>query len=314
MNKYDVITFGSASEDIFIFSKEFFDKKFCFPLGDKIEVEKLVIRTGGGGTNAAATFALQDLKTAFCGSVGKDYAGFSVLLDLRRYKISTEFLSSLAGKTTNHSVILSKKEKGKVILVYRDASNYVPKNFNLNKLRADWFYLAPLSGEGARKTKQIIDFAYKNKIRVAFNPGKEQIELDKKDITKILPKIDVLLTNKKETELIFGRQKIEDIFRQIKPYLKGLFVTGGGPGLMAFDGRFVYKGEALRSKIADLTGAGDAFGSGLVTGLIKKMGVGEAIQLGSANTAACVSQWGAKNGLLKAGQKYRKIKIEKYEL
>ncbi|MBU1045723.1 carbohydrate kinase family protein [Patescibacteria group bacterium] len=312
--KYDVITFGSASEDIFVFSKEFFDRKLCFPLGDKIEMDELIIRTGGGGTNAAATFAQQGLKTAFCGSVGKDYAGFSVLLDLKRYKISTEFLSSLTGKTTNHSVILSKREKGKVILVYRDASNYVPKNFNLNKLRADWFYLAPLSGECARKTKQIIDFAHQNKIKVAFNPGKEQIELYKKSIKALLPKIDVLLTNEKETKMLFGSRKTEDIFLEIKPFLKGLFVTGEEQGLMAFDGKFIYKGEVFRSKVADLTGAGDAFGSGLVAGLINKKNIIEAIQLGSANTAACIKEWGAKDGLLKKGQKYRKIKIKKYAL
>jgi len=313
MQKYDVITFGSASEDIFIFSKEFFDQKLCFPLGDKIEMDKMIIRTGGGGTNTAATFALQGLKVAFCGSVGKDYAGFSVLLDLRKHKISTEFLSSLKNKTTNHSIILSKKEKGKVILVYRDASNYVPKNFNLNKLKANWFYLAPFAGEGAKRTKQIIDFAYKNKIKVAFNPGKRQIELYKKSIKTLLPKIDVFLTNERETKMLFGNRKTEDIFLEIKPFLKGLFVTGGEHGLMAFDGKFIYKGEILRSKITDFTGAGDSFGSGLVAKLIDKKNIIEAIQFGGANTAACVKKWGAKDGLLKKGQKYRKIKIKKYE-
>ncbi|MBU3964657.1 carbohydrate kinase family protein [Patescibacteria group bacterium] len=314
MQKYDVITFGSASEDIFVFSKEFFDRKFCFPLGDKMDVENLIIRTGGGGTNTAATFALQGLKVAFCGSVGKDYAGFSVLLDLKKRKISTEFLNSLNNKTTNHSVILSKKEKGKVILAYRDASNYIPKNFNFDKLKAHWFYLAPLAGECAKKTKQIIDFAHKNKIKVAINPSREQIEMYKKSFKALLPKIDILLTNEKETKMLFGNRKTEDIFREIKPFLKGLFVTGGENGLMAFDGKFVYKGDVFKSKISDLTGAGDAFGSGLVAWLIKKKNMIEAIQFGSANTVACVKEWGAKDGLLKKGQKYQKIKIKKYEL
>jgi len=308
--KYKIITFGSASEDIFVFSKEFFNKKLCFPLGDKIEMDKILTRTGGGGTNTAVTFAKQGLKTAYCGAVGKDCAGFSIILDLKRFGVSTEFLSSLNGKTTNHSIILSKKEKGKVILVHRDASGYPPKDFSLNKLKADWFYLAPLSGEYAKQTKKIIDFAYKNKIKVAFNPSKEQIKLYKKSIKDILPKIDVLLTNKKETEMLFGKRGIKAIFQEIKPFLKGALMTGGKKGLIGFDGKSIYKTEVFKSKITDLTGAGDAFGSGFVAGLIKGYDITKAIQLGSANTVACIEEWGAKEGILKLNEKYQKVTVK----
>jgi len=274
-------------------------------------MDKIIIRTGGGGTNAAATFAKQGLKTAFYGSVGQDYAGFSMLLDLKKFSVSTEFLSSLKGKTTNHSVILSKQEKGRAILVYRDASNYLPKKFSLNKLKADWFFLAPLSGEYVKNTKKIIDFAYKNKIKVAFNPGKEQIKLYKKSIKSILPKIDVLLTNEKETEMLFGKYDMKAIYQDIKSSFKGIFMSGGRHGLTGFDRKFIYKTDVFKSKITDLTGAGDAFGSGLVTGLIKGYDMTQAIQLGSANTVACIREWGAKEGLLKKGEKYKKIKVKK---
>ncbi|MCX6738050.1 MAG: carbohydrate kinase family protein [Candidatus Parcubacteria bacterium] len=313
MKNYDVITFGSASQDIFVFSKEFFDKKLCFALGDKNEIDDLIIRTGGGGTNTAATFVLQGLKTAYYGSVGKDYAGLLTLIDLRGHGISTDYLNILQGKTTNHSIILSKKEKGKAILAYRNASGYLPKDFNLKKLKANWFYLAPLSGEYAKKTEQIIDFARKNKIKIAFNPSKEQIQFYKKSIRKILPKIDVLLMNERETKMLFGDHKIEDIFRSIKPFFKGLFVTGSEDNIFGFDGKFIYKGKALKSKAVDLTGAGDAFGAGLIAGLIRYNDVIQAIQLGSANAADCVKEWGAKEGLLKRNQKYKKTIIKKYE-
>ena len=63
MKKFDIITFGSASEDIFITSKGFFKKRLCFPVGEKIEIDQILIRTGGGGTNTAATFSLQGFKT-----------------------------------------------------------------------------------------------------------------------------------------------------------------------------------------------------------------------------------------------------------
>jgi len=281
--KYDIITFGSASEDIFVFSKEFFDKKLCFSLGDKVEMDKILIRTGGGGTNVATTFAKQGLKTAYCGSVGKDYAGFSMLLDLKRSGISTEFLSSLKGRTTNHSVILSKKEKGKVILVYRDASGYLPKDFSLKELKAKWFYLAPLSGEFAKKTKDILDHAKLYGIKIALNPSKEQIKLFKKDIKGILSKTDVFIVNEKERKFLFGDISIEKIFKEISPYSKGILASGDKKGAYFLNDKNIYRTDFSKTKITDLTGAGDAFGSGLTAGLIKGLDMIQAIQLSNAN-------------------------------
>ncbi len=69
---YDIVVFGSATRDLFVKSKEFKtlkNKKFitgqglCFNLGSKIKIDELFFATGGGGTNAATTFANQGLKT-----------------------------------------------------------------------------------------------------------------------------------------------------------------------------------------------------------------------------------------------------------
>ena len=315
MDKYDIITFGSASKDLFLFSKEFSKKNFCFAIDDKIEADDIIIHSGGGGTNVATTFSLQGLKTAYYGSVGKDYAGFSILLDLKRFGISTEFLNSLKNKTTNHSVILSQKEKGKTILVYRGASNYLPENFDLKKLKTDWFYLAPLGGQYSKKVREIITFAKFHKIKIALNPSKTQIKELKKDIKNWLPNIDVILPNEREAKMLFGDyKKPEELFKKIKPYLKGVLVTADGEESIAFDGKNIYRAKGLKAKIADKTGAGDAFSSGFVSGLIKTDNIVEALQLASANSANCVQKWGAKEGLLKKDDKYTKVKVIKTKL
>jgi sugar/nucleoside kinase (ribokinase family) len=68
--------------------------------------------------------------------------------------------------------------------------------------------------------------------------------------------------------------------------------------------------------MVDRTGAGDAFGSGFVTGYIEKKNIADAIQLGTANATACLQQLGATNGLLKKGDwgKWGKVKVIKEEL
>ncbi|MCD6115012.1 carbohydrate kinase family protein [bacterium] len=316
MKKFDVITFGSASEDIFITSKDFFQRNLCFPVGEKIEIDKILIKTGGGGTNTAATFSLQGFKTAYCGCIGKDYAGFLVLMDLKRFGIATDFVETLKNKTTNHSVILSEKEKGRVILVYRDASRYLPQNFDLEKLKSKWYYLAPLSGQFTKNTLKIIKFAKKNKIRVAINPSKEQIVILKNKIEKWIGLVDVLIVNENEAKLLFGKYKNErSLFKNLKEKIGGyLIVTKGKKGSIVFDGKNIFQAGIVKTKVEDRTGAGDAYGAGFVAGLIKTNDPIFAIQLATANSAACLKQWGAKEGLLKKNQIFSKAKIYNLKL
>ncbi len=311
MPKYDVVTFGSASQDIFLFSEAFLKKELCFQMGDKIEMDKIIVRSGGGGTNVATTFASQGLKTAYCGNLGKDCAGSLVLSDLKKFQISTEFLDFFNKGKTNHSFILTKKKEGRTILIHRGVSNYLPKNFNLKKMYADWFYLAPLGGKFAKKTEKIINFANKNKIKIAFNPGKEQIQFLKKGAKNLLLKIDFLSINKVEAEMLFGKiNKWEKFFREIKPYLKGIISIGEEKQIVVFDGQNIYKAKNIPSKVIDMTGGGDASGAAFLSGLIKTGDIIKSIQLSRANAAACFREWGAKEGLLKKGEKYQKIKVK----
>ncbi len=311
MKKIDIITFGSASEDIFIASKDFFQRNLCFPIGEKIEIDKILIKTGGGGTNAATTFSLQGFNTAYCGCIGNDYAGFLVLTDLKRFKIATNLVAVEEKRTTNLSVILSEKEKGRVILVYRDSSRYLPQNFDLEKLKSSWYYLAPLSGEFAKNTLKIIKFARKNKTRVAINPSKEQIAILRNKIERWINLIDVLIVNKSEAKLLFGRHRSEkSLFKKLKREIRGyLIITKGKEGSIVFDGRNIFQAGIVNTKVKDRTGAGDAYGAGFVAGLAKTNDPIFAIQLATANSAACLKQWGAKEGLLRENQKFSKVKI-----
>src|SRR3989344_4121273 len=98
---YDIITFGSATQDIILkpkhvtvlnYKKELSHKEVCFPMGSKVEIEDIMFNSGGGGTNAAATFALQGFKTAFCGTVGNDVSGQEIINELKQFKINTSLI------------------------------------------------------------------------------------------------------------------------------------------------------------------------------------------------------------------------------
>ena len=326
--KYDVITFGAGSWDIYVKSGKFLarGKDICVPIGSKTEVEDIMMFSGGGGTNTAATFANQGLKTAYCGMVGDDCFGDLTIKELEGLGIDTGFVLRAENKPTNTSVFLASPGKDRTILVYRGASDdltkkdipwlKIPACRQAGKI-AKWFYLAPFSGKLANLTDELINFAKKNKIKVAFNPGYSQLKFPKETLKRILNKIDVLILNKEEasslTEIPYRNEK--EIFNKIDKMTKGIAImTKGGEGVSVSDGKYLFRAMGLGLKLIDGTGAGDSFGAGFIAGLIQKDDITFAIQLAMANSSYNITKWGAKEGLLKMGQKWPKVEVEKIKI
>lgn len=323
--KYDVITFGSASQDIFVKSKEFLPlsneifttgKGICLNLGAKIEAEEIFLFSGGGGTNTAVTFANQELKAGYCGMIGDDTFGSLILQELKSFKIETRFIKKTKEKKTNLSVFFVYPGADRTTLVYRSASDFLQKqDIQWREIKnTKWFYLAPFSGELAKMTMEIIDFAKKNNIKIAFNPGYTQLNIQEEILKDILEKVDVLILNREEASQLtkIPYQEEKEIFMKIDELTKGICImTRGEDGVSVSDGKYLYSAKALSGEVVEKTGAGDAFGAGFISGLIEKNDIIHAIQLGMANAASCISKWGAKEGLLKKGESFNKVNVEK---
>jgi len=322
---YDIVTFGSATWDIFMRPKDFQifkNRKFitgkgiCLDLGSKVDIGDIKFFSGGGGTNTAATFSKKGFKVAYCGMIGNDLGGDKIIKELKQLGIETRFIIKTGIKPTNTSVILSVENQDRIILVYRGASELLRKSdIPFRKLKAKWFYLAPFSGMLSDFTNEIVNFAHENKIKVAFNPGNSQLSLSRSLLKEIIGKVDVLILNQEEASLLTGisYQKEREIFKNIDKICPGIVIMTEGPkGAVVSDGNHLYQAKASRIKVTDSTGAGDSFGAGFVSGLIISDGnINFSIQLGMANAASCLKKWGAKKGLLEKNEKFEKVKVNK---
>jgi len=323
---YDIITFGSASWDIFIKPRSFckiFDKKkfitgdgICFDLGSKVDIDDIYFCSGGGGTNTAATFSKQGFKVSYCGMIGDDVSGNEIINELKQFNIDTQFIYKTKKSKTNHSIAISGIEnEDRTMLVYRGASEFLKKkDIPFNKLKAKWFYLAPLSGNLSKIFELLVNFAYKNNIKIAVNPGNTQLSFPLEKLKKILKKVDILILNQEEASFLtkIPYEKEKEILKKIREISNGLIIiTKGSEGVSVLNDKYLYKAKTFNTKVIDKTGAGDSFSSGFISGFISKNNIEYAIQLGSANATSCLQKWGAKNGLLSKNDKFKKIKVEK---
>ncbi|MEE8131806.1 MAG: carbohydrate kinase family protein [Candidatus Paceibacterota bacterium] len=346
---FDVITIGTVTRDVFLSSPLFkivkdpqHLKKIgfptgeaqCFALGGKIEIGKPILTIGGGASNTAVTFSRQGLKTASLFKLGQDEVVEDILEKFHKEKI-TPFAIREKNIITAYSVILLAPGGERTILVYRGASeNLRIKDIPSEALeiKTRWIYISPgkISFEVIKK---IFDYFSKQKTLIAFSPSKYIIEMGMNKIKPLLAKSKAVILNREEaaylTNIDYSNEK--EIFKKLDRAVPGIAVMTNGPkGVSVSDGFNIYQAgifPAKKKKVVDRTGAGDAFGSGFIAGLMQKKekcikglckidNIEYAIRLGSANATSVVEHIGAKEGILtKSGfernKRWKRLKIKR---
>jgi len=292
---FDVISIGSATLDILVKSPVLAKKLIgnqsflTIPYGSKSEIDQLQICSGGGATNTAVGFSRLGLKAAVLARCGWDFGGKLIRQELKEEKVDESLLIQLENEETDLSVILVNPEGESTILVYRGKTRLEKNLIDFDKLNCRWFCISNLEGN-LEMLAALIEYARKNKIKVALNPGKR--EIDQKDKLLALAKnIDLLVINQEEADQIGG--KPEAYCRKMTA------VTQGEEGVKLFTLKGLLFASGFKMDMVDATGAGDAFFCGLVAGLAKKWPVEKALKLGIANGASVVTEIGAKPGLLR---------------
>lgn len=306
---YNVITFGSATVDIYadtydrksIKKDKRYSHQICYMTGAKILIQDLKISVGGGGTNTAFTFARFGLQTAYCGCVGKDTNGTSAIGTLQKEGI--DFVGHMSDSPTSTSIILDSIEHDRTILTYKGASNDLAyKTLEPHKLHADLFYFSSLLEEALETQEKIISLANKE-TKIAFNPSSYQAKLGYKKLGKILAKTNFLILNKGEAQELLGITEPQEkvLLEELKTKIheEGIvLITDGSRGAYCYDGKNAIHIPARKIDVKESTGAGDAFASGFLGALLKGENLPDALTFGMANAESVIQSIGAKEGIL----------------
>ena len=91
----------------------------------------------------------------------------------------------------------------------------------------------------------------------------------------------------------------KDLFKKLKELgPKIVCVTDGEHGSEIYDGNKIHKEKARKVKVVETTGAGDAFATGFVFGMMKFKDIEKATRIGTINAENVIQNKGAKVGLL----------------
>ncbi|MCR4312469.1 MAG: carbohydrate kinase family protein [Candidatus Uhrbacteria bacterium] len=309
---FDVVTIGAATRDVFLRSREFRVMPMpgspgvmaeCVTLGSKIDIDEITYATGGGATNAAATFAKLGFSTAIATRIGDDPTGRDILEDLMNHRVDTSLVKTIKKGKSAYSTLLTAMNGERTVLVYRGvAAEFSETDVPVSKLKTKGIYMTSLGGNTSLALK-VGQFAQKNGLAIAWNPGSAELALGR-SLHPISKLMSVLLLNREEAEQLVGRKdEPKALAKSLAVPGQTIVITDGPNGALAYrDGSAWYCRTTGKPSISR-TGAGDAFGSGLVAGLMRDLPIENALRLGTLNAESVIQNVGAKAGILSSWPK-----------
>ncbi|MDP1760560.1 MAG: carbohydrate kinase family protein, partial [Candidatus Woesebacteria bacterium] len=189
----------------------------------------------------------------------------------------------------------------RTIFTYHSPRSY---EFPVNLPKIPWMYLTSMGESFKPFYNHITEWLVKNpETKLAFNPGTWQLRGGVDAIANVFKLSTIVFVNKQEAEKLTGFEAKSEVTKELLMSLSGLgpkisVITDGGNGSYVFDGnKFLHCG-ILPVDAYERTGAGDAFGSGFLSAVIKGKILEEALVWGTVNSASVIGYTGAQKGLL----------------
>jgi sugar/nucleoside kinase (ribokinase family) len=313
-NNLDLLSIGDATLDVFMTPSEsealctMNNKEclICFSYGQKIPVKTIEYSIGGNAANNVVGTKRLGINSGILVTLGGDSAGSQIIEKLEREKVDMRYVIQQPTAGSNFSTVINYGGE-RTIFTYHAPRSY---EFPVKLEPAPWIYLTSMGESFMPFYNHFIDFVKAHPdIKLAFNPGSWQLRAGIESLIPVLENTYIIYVNREEAEKItsFGESNGRD-----KELLKALssmgpkvtIITDGANGSLLFDSDTgkSYKCAVMPVDAYERTGAGDAFGSGFLSAVIKGKSYQDALLWGTVNSASVIGYIGSQKGLLKESE------------
>jgi len=260
--------------------------------GEKIDGLSLTIQGGGPVPNTLIGLTRLGCKTSIIVAVGKDILGELSVSEIERENVDT---THLAFKRTSSAVAAGfvEQKSGRRTLVLNRKVFVTPADLNLAKLPIP--RILHLDGRDLEATIKLAKWGKKIGALVSFDIGSIR-----NDVSPVFPFVDHLVV---ADSYAYPFTKTADTKKAIMYLAKYgpavVVITEGTKGQIGFESGEFYRQKAYRVDTVDTTGAGDAFHTGYLYGLLNGMEMSQRLKFGSAVAAMNCTKMGARAGMPK---------------
>jgi sugar/nucleoside kinase (ribokinase family) len=283
---------------------------FCGPLkalpapGELVAIDTFKTKVGGCAANVAIDLRKQNQSVELVGCVGQDAAGAYLAEELQAAQVNCDQLAYTDEYPTSETVILLVEGEDRRYLHSFGAN----QAFKVSDIDRDWvaaldlFYLGGLFAMPAIVADELgalLAFARAQKVitvvDVVLPTGFQRAG----EVERLLPHIDWFLPNDGEAAALTGKANPQEAILHFRSRgARDIIVTQGEQGSLAVCGNECWRCSAYPGQMVDPSGAGDAFASGLITGLANGWAFSRSLPYASLLGASATWMVGTTDGVV----------------
>jgi len=287
-----ILVIGSMNMDLVVEADRYPDE------GETIIGGKFEQIPGGKGANQALAAAKLGDDVEFIGACGDDSFAPKLKSSLKSGGAEIANIFEVKGVSTGVAVITVDPEGNNRIIVSPGA------NYELDPARIEKIKDKIIEAEilllqleiPVPTIARIVEIASANNKKIILDPAPAQQLSD-----QILAKVDYLLPNEGELDLLLAEAEAESRSEQINILLnkgvKNIIVTEGEKGVNFYNKEQRLHFESLKVKAVDTTAAGDVFAGSFAANLVKTNNFKEAIDFAVGAAAYSVTKRGAQSSI-----------------
>lgn len=287
----DVLGFGALNLD------KLYRVNKIAAAGEETFVKGLTISPGGSAANTIVGLARLGANTGYIGKIANDFEGKYILNDLRKEKVNVK------------GIDITKKGRSGVCIGFVDDfgerslyidpgvnDNLTYKEINQDYVESSKFvHLTSFVGNIPFRAQKSIVKNFETEI--LMDPGELYARKGINKIKPILKRTCVFFPNENEIRILTNQNYEIGAKELIKIGISIIAVKLGHKGCYVTNGKEDYLIPPLKKKAKDSTGAGDAFCSGFIYGLLHERDIFECGKLGNFVASCCIGKYGARTGL-----------------
>ena len=281
-----ICVIGSSNIDQFSYVNKFPQE------GETVIGESFKTGFGGKGANQAVMAGILGSDVYIISCLGNDIFAESTIDNFKKNKVNTEYIQR-ADVSSGVAPIWVDAEGENKIVVIPGANNEIIGEEAINSIKkiTNVSYVVGQAEIPMKVNYEVFEYSKRNNISTIFNPA-PGMKLD----DKFLDAVDWLIPNENEFEIISGlKLSKENILEFSSKIFSNLIVTLGKQGAFLVEDNKIIEFEAPSVKVADTTGAGDAFVGAYVHGMSKNLAPKESIKLAIEKASSSVQRKGTQS-------------------
>jgi sugar/nucleoside kinase (ribokinase family) len=276
-------------------------KLLSLPFGAKPSYDHVdIVESVGPSPNVAVSLARLGVDVSLMAWLGDDQPGKDSLKHLKEENVGTDTMVTQPGAKSSYWYVL-RYGADRTMLVKSEAYDY--KWVDPAK-KPDWIYLSYIGEDSWPLHEQLLEYLDRNPdIKLVFQPGTFHYKWGKEKLAAIYKRSYMTLMNREEAMDVTGQpyeplRGLANGLHDLGPHV--VVVTDGPNGSYAsYDYKFVtIPNYPDPQPPLDRTGAGDAFASTILAGLVLGEGMDTAMTWAPINSMNVVQHMGAQAGLL----------------